>query len=135
MVLNWLHKQIKYRLLERKWDRVLQKYGSWNAYFRSVDPDYDPSANELLKIFHGYPYIATVKNFSWVADFFDVHPNTDSVVELCKQICRDKYRVEWNRNILCYEDQYSKNGSSPNDVVYIGFKSQEDYVQFKLRWE
>ena len=134
MVLTWLHKQIKYRLLERKWDRVLHQYGSWDAYFRSVDPDYDPTATELAKKFHGYPHIAVVKNFSWVDDLLGPLPYTREIEQHCKQHCSNKFRIVWNRDILCHDDQYLKNGSSPNDVVYIGFKSQEDYTQFLLCW-
>lgn len=134
MVLTWLHKQIKYRLLERKWDRVLKQYGTWYAYFRSVDPDYDPSAKELAKKFHGYPYIAVVTKFDWTDDMFGPCPYTLSIEQYCKQFCSDKFRIVWNRDILCHDDQYLNNGYSLNDVLYVGFKSEQDYTQFRLCW-
>lgn len=135
MVLKWLHRQIKYRLLEREWDRVLKQYGSWEWYFRINDPDYDPRENELAKKFKGYPYIVTIKNFGWTADFFGPRPYTLQAILFCKEICRDKFRIEWNREILCHDDQYLEDGFGNGDVVYIGFKSREDYTQFLLCWD
>lgn len=135
MVLKWLHKQIKYRLLEREWDRVLQAHGSWKQYFRSTDPDYNPRANELAKKFHGYPYIAVITKFNWTDDMFGPTPYTYDIELFCKQFCQDKFRIAWNRDILCHDDQYLPNGQSDQDVVYIGFKSNKDYMRFMLTWD
>ena len=136
MVLHWIRKQIKYRVLEREWDRLLQPYGGsrhgWEAYSRVKDVDFDYSADTLTGKFRGYPYIAAVTNFSWIADLFGVMPNTVQATEWCNQICRHKFRVEWNRVIMCHDDQYLANGQSEQDIIYIGFKSKEDYTQFVL---
>lgn len=139
MVLRLLYNQIKYRLLERSWDKLLKPYGGvrhgWQQYCRVNDIDFNYQANTLKEKFCGYPYIITITNFEWSADLFGAYPDTNRAVELCNQICQNKYRVEWNRNILCHDDLYLANGQSVNDVVYIGFKSQEDYTQFRLCWD
>jgi hypothetical protein len=136
MALHWIRKQIKYRLLEREWDRLLQPYGGvrhgWEAYRRVKDVDFDYSANTLSGKFRGYSHIAVVTNFEWTSDMFGGMPDTIKAEKLCKQICQHKYRVEWSRVIGCHNDQYLANGQSDRDVIYIGFKSQEDYTQFVL---
>lgn len=130
---------IKYRYLEWRWDRVLKNSGHhhWLSYLRYNDPDYYAPGRTVRDQLRGYPYIAVVPyqhlecsvDAMWGAAW-----NGSSVEAWCNENCRSKYRWHWERVIQDHAGQYLPNGIGGTDELFFGFKDQQDYTLFVLRW-
>jgi hypothetical protein len=85
----------------------------------------------------GYPYIAVVPfhHLDHVLEpLFGGIYNGNTVNEWCKENCRCKYRWHWERVIQDHKGQYLPNGIGGMDELFFGFKEQQDYTMFLLRW-
>lgn len=134
-LLSW----IKYRYLEWRWDRVLEKssWKTWEAYFRWNDPDFVPWGHTVKDQLHGYPYIALVDYTKLPTRFdplFGPVEHCEEMIAWCNSNCRGKYRNHWERVIVDHAGQYLPNGIGGTDELFFGFKDERDYILFTLRW-
>lgn len=130
---------IKYRYLEWRWDRALEKSGcgSWENYFRRTDPDYYALGHTVKDQLFGYPYIALVpfKNLETTfVPLFGPIEHANHIKAWCDKNCRKKYRLHWERVIQDHNGQYLPNGISGYDELFFGFKDRRDYTLFTLKW-
>lgn len=128
---------IKYKLLERQWDRVLRGYSSWEHYCYVNDADYNPAGYTVRDQLHGYPYIALVPYNRIQTEFeplFGPIRHGNHIKEWCDKNCRGKYRWHWERVIVDHAGQYLPNGIGGTDELFFAFKDERDYLMFVLKW-
>jgi hypothetical protein len=130
---------VKYKYLEWKWDRVLKKSGcaDWESYFIVNDPDFNYRGYTVKEQFCGYPYIVNVpytslkENFN---PFWGPFYSSEHIQEWCKENCKKKYRLHWERVIVDHNGQYLPNGIGGTDEMFLGFQDETDAAYFKLVW-
>jgi hypothetical protein len=136
--------RLKYKFLEWKWDRVLEKSGhsSWESYLRYNDPGYNPRGRSINDQFCGYPYVACVP-CKYLTKYKDSGINgLDQVYDWggydveqwCKENCKHRFRCELERVIKDHQGQYLQNGIAGIDEFFVGFKDYDDFITFKTVW-
>lgn len=131
--------RIKYKLLEWKWDRVLEKSGckTWEEYFRRNDPDFYYPGHTVKDQFCGYSYIVKFDYNKLPTRFdplFGPIEHCEEILKWCNTNCRRKFRHHWERVIMDHAGQYLPNGIGGTDELFFGFKDESDYLMFTLRW-
>ena len=129
-------KIIKYKWLEWQWDRVLKRSGcrDWYAYMLRNDPDFDINGYSIAKQLIGYPYIANPTDWDYVdGGLHGLQPQVSHIFEWCAKNCKGKYYGAYNRVVKDHAGQYVADYYG-DELLFIGFKNERDYIMFTLRW-
>ena len=132
-----MFRQIKYRYLEWKWDRILKKSGlkTWENYFYRNDPGLDFSKLSLDEIFVDYPHVCLVKRSHLglsVDGMWGPIFDCNNILNWCEKNCKKKFTHVWYHKVFDHASQYT----SPDlDALAVGFKDERDYIWFCLKWQ
>lgn len=144
-------KQIKAYIKLKKNQRFLKKHGcrTWEQYNHAYDPDIIRNATLISQYYHGYPYLHYFEEAP-SAIYGDWRIWYQNMRDWCEKNCEDKYREDIHRVIrekglihneyndtMIWSDteDFSMNDIGGWDVLFFAFKSKQDLVWFKLRWQ
>jgi hypothetical protein len=132
-------KHIKYKLLEREWEKILRKsrHPSWDLYWYWNDLDLNCEGQTPKEVLAGFQYTVEVP-----FDKLDIHHDPmwgeihrcETIEIWCRSNCQDKVRWVWNSRLKNHIEQYLPLPSTGIDFLTFGFKNEKDYVWFSLKW-
>jgi hypothetical protein len=155
--LKIVFKNIKYRYLEWKWDRILKKSGfdTWESYLDWYDIGYNPRGSTIRECLPGYPYLVkiNVQNLRYIQHLSGTYWDTSELRQWCNDNCREArgYRIQSffiGRHNTPYGSifdgglfrRYHEGGNLKIDSNYLdevliaGFKNSEDASMCTLTW-
>jgi hypothetical protein len=139
---------IKRQYQEWQERRFLRRHGCDNRtqYERMYDPDYNARATRTRDYYHGYPYVHCFEDYRHyiyrvIADYGPggvVYGHTE-IHQWAEANCQDKVRFDFLRvnkfdhhRMGTYDSDI--NEISGQDLVFVAFKNEQDYLMFLLRW-
>jgi hypothetical protein len=135
-----MFKYIKYKLLERHWEKILKssKFKTWEIYWYWNDLDMDPYATTAATALKGFEYIVEVPyeklDVHFEPMFGQIH-RCETLDKWCQTNCKGKVRWAWGSRFRDHNDQYHQYPTQGVDVLSVGFKNEQDYVWFSLKWQ
>jgi hypothetical protein len=124
-----------YRYTKNK--RFLERHNceNWRQYRYHNDPDYNLQASRVRDKFHGYPYVHRFADHKHEVYYWDVAYDGIYVLSRwCDRHLKDKYRFDMLRVMRDPYDEWCESVIGEGDFVFVGFKNQQDYTHFVLRW-
>ena len=135
----------------KKEQRFLRRHGCENRvqYERRYDPDHNGLATRTRDYYHGYPYVYCFENYRHyiyqvIADYGPggvVYGQTE-IYQWAQENCQDKVRFDFLR--VCQQHaigvdgqadpEWHINGIGDRDMIFVAFKSEQDFTFFMLRW-
>ncbi len=133
---------------DKKEQRFLRCHGCDNRaqYERMYDPDYNVRAGRIRDCYHGYPHVYCFENhnhyiYQMIADYGPggvVYGHTE-IHQWAEANCQDKVRFDFLR---VNKSDHNRMGTyncdtdeiSGQDLVFVAFKNEQDYLMFLLRW-
>jgi hypothetical protein len=133
-------KLIKYRLLERRWEKILKDstFGTWDmyVYWNDVDMNYNGSSAEECLV--GFEYTADVSASKLDVNYDPMFGPIHSCDTLSKWVdcnCKDKVRWVWNSRFIRRMDfSIPHRFPKKSEALTVGFKNEKDLVWFSLKW-
>ncbi len=127
--------QARWRLFKNR--RFLSKHNceTWRQYRYHHDPDYNIRASRVSDKFHGYPYVHRFSDHTHEVYYWDVgHDGIYVLSQWCDRYLRDKYRFDVLRVMRESDGEWCESVIGEGDFVFVGFKNEQDYTHFVLRW-
>lgn len=129
----------------RSWSeyRFLRKHGctTRKEYNRKYDPDYNCRATRIADYYHGYPYVYCFEDehhfaYAHIADYGPggVRWGFHDINDWCEQHLTHKFRMDGHRVYKYFNDEWAINEIGGGDYIFAAFKSEVDYLHFRLRW-
>lgn len=137
----------------RAWQdrRFLKRHGcdSWAEYHRVYDPDYNCRADRVNDFYHGYPHVYCFDDqrhyvYHLIADYGPggCRWGHGVIHDWVNQNSQDKARfdflrvhkqgaVDWDGSVT---EEWLINGICGQDLIFVAFKNEQDYLHFLLRW-
>jgi hypothetical protein len=127
--------QARWRLFKNQQFLAQHNCENWRQYRYHHDPDYNLRATRVRDKFHGYPYIYRFADHNHEAYYWDVGRDGIYVIsQWCDQHLQDRYRFEMLRVLQDWDGEWSENCIGDGDYIFAGFKNEQDYTHFVLRW-
>ena len=135
--------------------RFVERYRSWRErrflknhgcktrqeYNRLYDPDYNIRATRIADYYHGYPYVYCFEDghhfaYAHIADYGPggIRWGFHDINDWCSENLSDKFRIDAHRVIKSFGGEWEINDIGGGDYIFIAFKSETDYLHFRLRW-
>jgi len=139
-----MFKTIRQRYQEWQERRFLRRHGCDNRaqYERMYDPDYNSRATCTRDYYHGYPYVHCFEDYGhYIYQIGVVYGHTE-IRRWAQENCQDKVRFDFLR--VCQQHaiglngradpEWHINGVGDRDMIFVAFKSEQDFAFFMLRW-
>ena len=125
----------RYRLFRNR--RFLARHNceTWRQYRYHNDPDFNMRASRVQDKFHGYPYVHRFADHRHEVYYWDVGYDGIYVIsQWCDRHLQDRYRFEVLRVMREPDGEWCESVIGEGDFVFVGFKNEQDYTHFVLRW-
>lgn len=124
----------KYKNMLDEWKhhRFLKKHGcrTQREYDLKYDAGYQPRADRIKHIYHGYSYFYFVPDTNTHADYYE---KVRILEAWCDENCKEMFRGDWHRGFYDrWQNDFVINEIGGGDVVVFAFKSEKDYLWFLL---
>jgi hypothetical protein len=135
-----MFKYFKYKLLERRWEKILKNshFNSWDTFLYWDDPDMNYFGNTPEESLCGFNYIIEVpfeKLDVIYTPMFGPMYSSATIEEWCKNNCKDKVRWVFSTKFKDHMDQYKPFPQHDTDIVSMGFKNEKDFFWFSMKWQ
>jgi hypothetical protein len=135
MIINLFKKIIKkYTLVKQKNCLKKHRISTLKKYHINYDPDFDISADNIKKMFHGYKTVILIPNPTVIADYSTCTIYYSPIKDWCEENCKDKFRMQLMPIVINETGDFIYDYSGSEELV-IGFKNSEDAVLFLMTYD
>lgn len=104
------------------------------------DPDFNRMASRVKDMFHGYPFVLQCTSSSFYQITADYGPGGmictyDEAFDWAHKNLSDKFKPAFLRVLQDWNGDWTVNEIGGADYIFIGFKNEQDYLWFKLKWD